>query len=84
MTVSWNARSQEWDRDPAVEVACPKCGAQIGRYCIVRRPSGHTCNFGNKTLIHPARDQLAIDLGFLQRCSAAIIPEIDRAQMSLL
>jgi hypothetical protein len=58
-------------RDPALEVACPKCEAKAGNYCRVRRPSGHTANFGNKALIHPARDQRAMDMGFLQRCPGA-------------
>jgi predicted RNA-binding Zn-ribbon protein involved in translation (DUF1610 family) len=71
MTVSCSACGQEWPRDPALEVECPKCEAKVGRYCRVRRPSGHTANFGNKTLIHPARDQLAMDMGFLQRCPVA-------------
>ncbi len=71
MTVSCSACGQEWARDPALEVECPKCKAQVGDYCRVRRPSGHTANFGNKTLIHPARDQLAMDIGFLQRCPAS-------------
>jgi len=70
MTVSCSACGKEWPRDPALEVPCPKCQAQDGNYCRVRRPSGHTCNFGNKTLIHPVRDQLAMDTGYLQRCPA--------------
>ena len=90
MTVSCSACGQEWSRDPALEVQCPKCAAKVGHHCRVRRPSGHTCNFGNKTLIHPARDQLAMDLGFLQRCPAANIGLASTAhptsnqQMSLL
>jgi hypothetical protein len=75
MTVSCSACGTEWARDPALEVECPKCKAKIGRYCRVRRPSGHTANFGNKTLIHSARDQLAMDMGFIQRCPAARKPE---------
>lgn len=70
MTVSCSACGTEWPRDPALEVACPKCEAKVGRHCRVRRPSGHTANFGNKTLIHPARDQPAMDMGFLKRCTA--------------
>ena len=84
MTVSCSKCGDEWERDPALEVVCPKCDAKVGHYCRVRRPSGHTCNFGNKTLIHPARDPLAMDKGFLQRCSAVIIPAVDQPQMSLL
>jgi hypothetical protein len=71
MTVACSACGEQWPRDPALEVECPKCEAQVGNYCRVRRPSGHTANFGNKTLIHPARDQLAMDMGLLERCSAA-------------
>jgi len=84
MTVTCSACNQEWARDPALEVECPKCNAKVGNYCIVRRPSGHTCNFGAKTLIHPSRDQLAMDKGFLQRCSAAIMPATHDQQMRLL
>jgi hypothetical protein len=69
--VSCSACGQEWPRDPALEVECPKCQAKAGHYCRARRPSGHTANFGNKTLIHPSRDQLAMDMGFLQRCPDA-------------
>ena len=89
MTVSCSACGQEWPRDPALEVACPKCEAKVGHYCRVRRPSGHTANFGNKTLIHPARDQFAMDMGLLQRCPAAIVSasidqQANNPQMSLL
>ena len=71
MTVSCSACGQEWSRDPALEVECPKCEAKVGHYCRVRRPSGHTANFGNETLIHPSRDQPAMDKGFIQRCPVA-------------
>ena len=81
MTVSCSACGPEWPRDPALEVDCPKCQAKVGRYCRVRRPSGHTANFGNKTLIHPARDQLAINMGFLQRCPYA--PKRDEESLPL-
>jgi len=84
VTVACSACGQEWERDPAIEVECPKCDAKVGHYCRVRRPSERTCNFGNKTLIHPARDQLAMDKGFLQRCPAAIVPVVEQPQMSLL
>jgi hypothetical protein len=47
------------------------------------RPSGYRIRFGG-TLIHPARDQLAMDLGFLQKCAAVIIPPTESQQMSLL
>ena len=87
MTVSCSACGQEWPRDPALEVVCPTCSSQIGHFCGSKRPSGHKVRFGS-TLIHPARDQLAMDLGFLQKCSAAMLPSqtsiIDHAQLSLL
>jgi hypothetical protein len=70
MTVSCSACGQEWARDPALEVKCPKCNAGIGTYCSSPRPSGHRVRFGG-TLVHPGRDQLAMDMGFLQRCPAA-------------
>lgn len=83
MPVVCHACGQEWPRDPALEVECPKCDAKVGHYCIVRRPSGHTANFGNKTLIHPQRDQLAMDRGYLQRCPAAPAMERETKQESL-
>jgi hypothetical protein len=81
MTVSCSLCGQEWPRDPALEVECPKCHAKVGHYCIVRRPSGHTANFGQKDLIHPQRDQLAMDNGFLRRCPAS--PKIEQAHCKL-
>lgn len=69
MTVC-SACGQEWDRDPALQVTCPLCSARIGTYCSEQRPSGYRIRFGT-TLIHPARDQLAMDAGLLQRCPAA-------------
>jgi hypothetical protein len=41
-----------------------------------------TGGFGS-TLIHPTRDQLAMDKGVLQRCSATTIPALDKPQMGL-
>ena len=84
MTVACSACGQEWERDPALEVACPKCEAKVGNYCRIRRPSGHTANFGAKTLIHPARDQLAMDRGFIERCPASTISGAAQPQLSLL
>src|SRR2546425_619476 len=69
MTVSCLKCGQEWPRDPALEVKCPTCNSQIGYYCGAKRPSGHKVRFGS-TLIHPPRAQLAMDIGFLQRCPA--------------
>jgi len=83
MTVSCSACGTQWPRDPALEVECPKCEAKIGHYCRVRRPSGHTTNFGNKTLIHPARDQLAMDMGLLKRCPVARRQQYDESMMPL-
>jgi hypothetical protein len=67
MTVSCLRCGQEWLRDPALEVECPTCHMAIGVKC--RRPSGHDCD------IHPKRDRLPMDLGYLQRCTAAATPE---------
>lgn len=78
-----NHCGREWPRDPALEVPCPKCDAKVGHYCIVRRPSGHTANFGDKTLVHPHRDQAAMDAGFLKPCPVAApqaVPELQRQQ----
>ena len=86
MTVSCSSCGDGWPRDPALEVVCPTCNSQIGYYCGHKRPSGHKVRFGS-TLIHPARDQLAMVLGFLQRCPAAAVatPAVAEAfQMSLL
>ena len=83
MTVSCSACGQEWPRDPALEVNCPSCCAKVGHYCSEPRPSGYRVRFG-AALIHPAREQLAMDLGFLQRCPAAIIAGSDNPQLSLL
>jgi hypothetical protein len=70
MTVRCSACGQSWTRDPALEVVCPTCNSQVGSYCGSKRPSGHKVRFGS-TLIHPARDQLAVDRGLLRRCTAA-------------
>ena len=83
MSVSCAAFSQEWSRDPALEVICPNCNAQIGKFCAEKRPSGYRIRFGS-TLIHPARDQLAMDLGFLQKCPAATIPVQTDQQLTFL
>jgi hypothetical protein len=83
MTVSCSACGQEWDRDPALEVKCPKCNAPVGKYCAEQRPSGYRIRFGS-TLIHPARDQHAMEVGLLHRCPVAIIPATDDQQMRLL
>lgn len=69
MTVACSKCGDEWSRDPALEIVCPTCNSQIGYYCGHKRPSGHKVRFGS-TLIHPARDQLAMDMGFLERCTS--------------
>lgn len=45
-------------RDPALEVPCPDCGADVGRSC--KRPSGHRAPFG---AVHAARDVAAYRAG---------------------
>ena len=51
-----------WPRDPRLEVACPYCYAPVGSYC--RRPSEHS---GPAIQFHTAREQRAIDEGFLTK-----------------
>jgi hypothetical protein len=60
---------QEWPRDPALEVACPKCGAAVGKWCYDDRPSGHRAKFG--VWVHSERDQRALDEGIITRCPKA-------------
>lgn len=54
MTVHCRTCGREFPRDPAKEVPCPQCGADVGSSC--RRPSEHRCS------IHHARDRLALAL----------------------
>lgn len=56
-----NLCGRRWPRDPRLEVACPDCGAPAGQRC--RRPSAHRGNFVE---FHVAREQLAVDAGFLE------------------
>lgn len=58
---------KEWDRDPALEVACPSCPAEVGQKC--ERPSEHKCR------IHTKRDQRALEevCGY-SKCPAADAP----------
>jgi len=55
MTVSCSNCGGEWGRDPALEVPCPVCHADVGERC--RRPSGHAVWGGQP---HPERDRLAM------------------------
>lgn len=61
---------QKWPRDPALEVECPTCNAVIGRKCSRLRPSEHRVSaaFADGVDVHPERDRLAMNLGFLQKC----------------
>lgn len=64
MGVSCNHCDQEWDSDPARQVACPSCSADVGQQC--ERPSGHKCR------IHADRDRLALEeICDYNRCPAA-------------
>jgi hypothetical protein len=56
----------QWPRHPAYEVACPKCGAGIGRPCSKKRPSGHRVVFGIGP--HEEREQAAVDAGIWAKC----------------
>ena len=83
MTVSCKRCGDTWDRDPALEVKCPTCDSRVGSYCCSPHPSGHHVKFGIP-LIHAARDQLAMDKGFLKPCVAAIVSPVQPRQLSLL
>jgi hypothetical protein len=73
-----------WERDPALEVACPDCKARVGSKC--RRPSGHTTWQGE---VHSARDLLADKLGHYGACPSGRcglnreMPVAPAAQLSL-
>jgi hypothetical protein len=60
-----NLCGEEWPRDPALEVACPKCRAAVGVGCKDERPSGHRVN---RFDVHPERDQCALDKGLIGLC----------------
>ena len=64
--------SQEWRRDPALEVECPTCHAKQGRRC--KRPSGHGV-WGKEP--HEERDRLAMETvpGY-RRCPGTPHPEL--------
>lgn len=52
MTVHCQTCGRRFPRDPAREVPCPECGADVGSPC--RRPSEHRCK------LHLSRDRLAL------------------------
>ena len=62
--VSCSRCGETWPRDPRIEVACPDCRAPIGSPC--KRPSEHVA-----MQVHIAREQLAVDLGFLSKTCPA-------------
>ena len=64
MTIKCSRCGEEWPRDPALEVKCPTCNAPVGIKC--KRPSEHTV-FGGQP--HAARDRLAMEKGFMEKCS---------------
>ncbi len=77
-------------QDPVFEVACPTCGAEAGRPCVHRSPSGHVKNAefaGLPAWGHDARDHLATVEGhYLHDCIHP--PEVlarrrDRARQKL-
>jgi predicted nucleic acid-binding Zn-ribbon protein len=74
MTVRCSRCGQEWQRDPALEVPCPSCPAEIGQKC--RRPSGHPAS------IHVDRDRRALEAGMLEPCPAAETSQSDGAEQS--
>ncbi len=64
MTVQCSTCGQHWERDPALEVACPSCGADVGSQC--RRPSGHPC------AVHAGRDKRALrEVAGYEQCPGA-------------
>lgn len=73
MAVMCGLCGEIWERDPALEVACPQCLAPVGVKC--RRPSGHGCD------LHHARDQAALDVGVLKPCKAAPVAVVEPKQL---
>ncbi len=61
MPVTCAGCGRSWPRDPAIEVACPKCLAPAGSRC--KRPSGHECD------VHVERDGLALAQGVMRAVS---------------
>ena len=64
--------TKSWDRDPVLEVSCPKCEADVGDSC--KRPSGHQVwnGFGR---FHKARDLKALEEGAYGECPMGRCPE---------
>ena len=62
-----NGCGDEWERDPAQEVACPECPSTVGHQCTTLAPSGHRkgAQFGQvKNGCHDGRDLAAAMTGF--------------------
>lgn len=65
MSASCNRCGETWDRDPALEVDCPTCSAEVGQKC--RRPSGW------EAPIHHDRDRLALQqVEGYEQCPVAV------------
>ena len=78
MTVSCSNCGCEWEQDPALEVPCPVCLADVGERC--RRPSGHIVWGGQP---HPERDRLAMqEVPGYGKCPARF-GETQQVQMKL-
>lgn len=73
------ARCQrQWRRDPALEVPCPSCGADVGQRC--KRPSGH-----DAWAMHPERDRRALrEVDGYEPCPANPEAERPAEQMDLM
>ena len=54
---------QKWARDPALEVPCPVCGADIGKRCI----GSHGAQ------AHGRRDYAALAAGKMQPCTEGLL-----------
>ncbi len=72
MTVQCSTCGEQWERDPALEVDCPACGADVGSQC--RRPSGHPC------AVHAGRDKRALrEVAGYEQCPGADPEQSDTA-----
>jgi predicted nucleic acid-binding Zn-ribbon protein len=73
VTVQCSTCGEQWERDPALEVDCPACGADVGSQC--RRPSGHPC------AVHAGRDKRALrEVDGYERCSGTDKQESSTAE----